>query len=325
MLPGEISVGGLCAAAECLMLSGKIDRGGEVSRPVPIRLSCNGCHYRLDHVTTNDMRRRAGLIAGRHRHPVFHLIYITEGRGGFIVNGVHSRAEPGMLYVINPGEWHEFSGDEDAPMSDLECTFLLLDDGGVPAEAHLFDFPKLASLGAEALRELRHKPFRVPRPIRPYLADGFRRILEAPAGFYSQAHLEVLVADLFLCAEEAALQASGLRGREVETTDSAVAARLKTFMNAGLAADITLADLAAEVHLTPNYLCRVFKEQTGESPMGYLTRRRMEEAAKLLAHTDLPVYLIAEKVGYADPSYFARAFRRYAGLPPQAYRSRSFG
>lgn len=31
------------------------------------------------------------------------------------------------------------------------------------------------------------------------------------------------------------------------------------------------------------------------------------------------------KVGYADPSYFARAFRKYAGLPPQAYRSRSFG
>jgi AraC family L-rhamnose operon transcriptional activator RhaR len=87
----------------------------------------------------------------------------------------------------------------------------------------------------------------------------------------------------------------------------------------------TVDALGAALHLSPGYLARVFKEATGLPPMAYLARHRVETAAGLLLHTDLPVGTIAREVGWADPNLFARRFRAHLGMSPTAYRSRFTG
>ncbi|WP_206061466.1 AraC family transcriptional regulator [Nonomuraea basaltis] len=85
----------------------------------------------------------------------------------------------------------------------------------------------------------------------------------------------------------------------------------------------TLAGLADALHLTPNYLIRIFKSATGLPPMAYLTRHRVEMAAILLINTRDSIAEVAATVGWPDQNYFARRFRAHFGLSPSAYRARS--
>ena len=78
--------------------------------------------------------------------------------------------------------------------------------------------------------------------------------------------------------------------------------------------------LAAEVHLSRATLARRFTELVGEPPLTYLTRWRMDLAARRLKDTTDPVEAIAHGVGYTSEYAFNRAFRRHRGQPPGRYR-----
>ncbi|MFC7529957.1 helix-turn-helix domain-containing protein [Actinoplanes sp. GCM10030250] len=93
-------------------------------------------------------------------------------------------------------------------------------------------------------------------------------------------------------------------------------------MEADLARRWTLAELAARLGLSAGYLVRLFKAATGLPPVAYLSRHRVETAANLLLHTDDPITLIAQNVGWPDQNYFARRFRAHYGLSASVYRAR---
>lgn len=82
-------------------------------------------------------------------------------------------------------------------------------------------------------------------------------------------------------------------------------------------------ELAREVRLTPAYLQRVFKRETGAHVSDVLAERRFQLAAHLLSDSDLPVKEIAYVVGYEHPSSFVRAFQRRFEQSPRRYRLQS--
>jgi AraC family transcriptional regulator len=85
----------------------------------------------------------------------------------------------------------------------------------------------------------------------------------------------------------------------------------------------TLAELAREVHLSPSQLGRLFADSFGKSPIAYLTTIRVERMAALLRESDWPVYVVARQVGWHDPDYATRQFRRVIGMTPRLYRALS--
>ena len=89
-----------------------------------------------------------------------------------------------------------------------------------------------------------------------------------------------------------------------------------------LAANHTLASLAAISSLSVSQFKVLFNKHTGKTLGQYLLSLRMDKARAFLANTDLPVSAIGEKIGYTDPSAFARRFQRYHGIPPRQYKSR---
>jgi AraC family transcriptional regulator, L-rhamnose operon transcriptional activator RhaR len=93
-------------------------------------------------------------------------------------------------------------------------------------------------------------------------------------------------------------------------------------LEADLARQWTLAELAAAVHLTPGHTVRLFKGTTGLPPMAYLAQVRAEHAAVLLLHSDEPVTGIGRAVGWPDQNYFARRFKAHYGLSATTYRKR---
>lgn len=83
---------------------------------------------------------------------------------------------------------------------------------------------------------------------------------------------------------------------------------------------ITLHDLAKAAHVTPAYLCRVFRRHLNLGPLECAGLARLERAASLLLRTNLPVRQIADAVGFASPYHFSTKFRKVYGLSPRDYR-----
>lgn len=87
-----------------------------------------------------------------------------------------------------------------------------------------------------------------------------------------------------------------------------------------LAADWTLESLAAHYRVSKEQFRRVCLRELGRSPMQHLTSLRIERAQHLLATTDDKVESVARQVGFDDASVFSRAFKRWVGRSPKAYR-----
>jgi AraC-like DNA-binding protein len=97
--------------------------------------------------------------------------------------------------------------------------------------------------------------------------------------------------------------------------------RALSILHANPAAPWTIETLAREVSLSRATLTRRFSSLVGEPPLAYLTRWRMELAARHLRETDEAVSTIARHVGYASEFAFSRAFSRLRGVPPGRYRA----
>jgi AraC-like DNA-binding protein len=83
---------------------------------------------------------------------------------------------------------------------------------------------------------------------------------------------------------------------------------------------IQVKDIAASVNLHPRYFHRIFKSNTGQTVVEYLTTLRVEKAKMLLAHTDIPVVDISDSIGISGREYFSTIFKKHTGQTPVAYR-----
>jgi AraC-like DNA-binding protein len=83
---------------------------------------------------------------------------------------------------------------------------------------------------------------------------------------------------------------------------------------------LTLADLAGAVHLHPTYFATLFRHATGEPPLRYVTRYRLQRARDLLLASDYPLGEIARRTGFYDAPHLSRAFSAAEGVPPGQYR-----
>ncbi|MHB8128188.1 MAG: helix-turn-helix domain-containing protein, partial [Mobilitalea sp.] len=82
-------------------------------------------------------------------------------------------------------------------------------------------------------------------------------------------------------------------------------------------------DVSRIVDISPYYFSKLFKEETGENFIEYLTNIRIEKAKKLLQNRDVSIKNICVDTGYSDPNYFSRIFKKQVGVTPTEYRERA--
>ena len=130
---------------------------------------------------------------------------------------------------------------------------------------------------------------------------------------------------------EERLQALGVPAsaeRQAEGRDAAaqrIAAEVRRYIQTQYAHPLTVQRIADAVHLSPAYLCTLYKRCTGETVLQYLTEVRMQAALSLLRTTELPIYAVAQRVGYQDYRYFKQLFQRCMRMSPLDYRERERG
>jgi AraC-like DNA-binding protein len=218
----------------------------------------------------------------------FHL-YHYEAE--LLLDGESFTLQPGMAGVIAPGVQQEYRYRGRSPHVYVHLT--------LPAEGPRVAVPVLHDLGGR-------------------FADVRQRLEEAVGDFaVAPLRCQVRVWDLLW-------DLARLAGGQAGSLDPRVA-RVVAHIERHLPAVLAVADLAALAGVSHNQLTRLFHAHMGITVVGYLRRRRVERAVYLLAHTDLPVRDIGERVGIPDPVAFAKTVRAIAGRSPRAFRGQVRG
>lgn len=111
-----------------------------------------------------------------------------------------------------------------------------------------------------------------------------------------------------------------LQHQSSEQSASSPIVQVIQYMQHFYAQPVTLKQLAERANYSVPHFCALFREATGHTPIEYLTRLRVEVSTILLTDSTLSLAEVAEKVGYRDPSYFGRIFKRIIGMSPLHFK-----
>ncbi|MDK8182179.1 response regulator [Paenibacillus sp. UMB4589-SE434] len=109
---------------------------------------------------------------------------------------------------------------------------------------------------------------------------------------------------------------------EVHSSRQSTIRKVHLFIERNLHKDASLRAIADEVHMHPTHLSKIYKLETGQSLSEYMMNVRMDKASRLLMETTKRIYEICEEIGYSDPAYFIKVYKKYYGMTPQEYRER---
>lgn len=109
-----------------------------------------------------------------------------------------------------------------------------------------------------------------------------------------------------------------------EEQASGMIEKAKAYINENYHRDISLEEVSRSVDISSYYFSKLFKEETGENFIEYLTAIRIEKAKELLHHRENSIKNISIETGYSDPNYFSRIFKKQVGITPTEYRERAY-
>ncbi len=115
-----------------------------------------------------------------------------------------------------------------------------------------------------------------------------------------------------------------IRNKREEQSETVVS-KAKAYIKENYGRDISLDDVSREVNVSPYYFSKLFKEEEGQNFIEYLTKIRIDKARQLLREENLSIKEISIMVGYSDPNYFSRLFRKQMDMSPREYRESQGG
>jgi AraC-like DNA-binding protein len=260
-----------------------------------------------------------GWPHGAHTHDFMVLGYLERGAGRLRVDDRTWQLATGDLLVVAPGEVVTPEWSEDLAEAAVWSTSFPPDavERRSPGtfgswRAHPLLFPFVGGSGGGVQR------LRVPDAEREAwlrrFADLERELRERREGY-----AEAALAQLTLLLVELARLAADVPGH-LRLRDEPLLAAVFDVIERRYGEPISLRDVADAVGLSAGHLTTVVGRRTGRTVQQWITERRLAEARRLLAETDLTVHAVAGRVGYADVGYLIRRFRAAHGVPPQEWR-----
>lgn len=230
----------------------------------------------------------------------YQLLYIASGKASFYFNHTETVLSAGQMVLYRPGVpqhycyyaknqpavfWVHFTGN------DVEH---FLTQYGFKENEIVFSpgiCPEFHQLFSQMILELQLR--------RPFLED----------------YLSLTLQQLFLIIQRRLHSRTVFNQNIQKEVENAI-----HFFNEHYNTPIIIEDYAAAQHMSTCWFIRSFKKQTGKTPMQYITSTRIARAQGLLESTDYNISEIASIVGYENPLYFSRIFKKLVGVSPRKYR-----
>jgi AraC-like DNA-binding protein len=257
--------------------------------------------------------KRIAHLKDLNRHRYIEIGIVTQGEMPLWWEGAFSRCPAGSVLIIQPGTRYMSHAElPREPMPPHSVVWLALHRGC--AVVH-----KCSVQNREhALSEYYSL---VDTQLTAYARSIAQEIADRPP------HFETVVRGSLLCLFTVLLRAPIYRisrqsesGRETEEpSGDPFSDRVRAYLLSHYHRPLNLAQIARSIECSPAYLCRHFRELTGQTPFQYLREVRLA-AAKELLQSEVPIARIAEMVGFDDPLYFSKVFSRHVGQSPQNYR-----
>lgn len=246
-----------------------------------------------------------------HRLDFYDILLVTKGRGWFDLDGERYAVEPGQLFLTLPGQIRRW----EVTGLDGACIFFaneFLRDAFADARfLDQFAFCDAARpSGALALSPAERSQFRrrfqrMGEELSPLRADAtdllrarLYELLVLINRWYRQRHPGRLVA-----------------------TRHHTAARFRAMVDREFRHLHRARDYAAKLGVSPGHLNVLCQEHFGRPASAEIHQRILLEAKRMLRFSDKAAFVIARELGFADPAYFGRFFRREAGITPRRWRS----
>lgn len=249
-----------------------------------------------------------------HEHDFTEITYVLSGRGQYCVDGTIYDVQAGDLIICNSGVFHRnivvnpkeptvefFVGFTDYDFRNMPKDHLLLKNGGF-----------ILHTDTELRQNLSKHCFAM---LAENEADQIGKY------FMLKAHLIQFI--LLILREEAGPRPAR-DGCHFDTHYKSYAVnQIVDYLDAHYNEKISLDRIAQNMYLSPVYVSKIFKEETGESPINYLIKIRLEKAKDMLTSPNPEsIKKIANDVGYEDAYHFSKLFKKYYGVSPLHYKKK---
>ncbi|MFD5820579.1 AraC family transcriptional regulator [Streptomyces sp. NPDC127038] len=276
--------------------------------PFPADLSLSGVGMQVGAMGTGRTWHSDAPLERVHRIDFHVVMLFHEGPVRHMIDFAEYEARAGDLLWIRPGQVHRFSG---AP---YRGTVLTMQPGFLPratVEAtglYRYDLPPLLRPDPDRLAALEHA-----------LAQLEREYLDTttlPLSLHTAVLRHSLTAFLLRLAHLAASSAEAAHEHR-DTTFT----RFRDAVEKDFAVNHSVSAYADALGYSRRTLVRAVRAATGETPKGFIDKRVVLEAKRLLAHTDMPIGRIGAAVGFPDSANFSKFFHQHTGATPVAFRA----
>lgn len=252
------------------------------------------------------------------------LVYIAEGEGRFVVDGLPFEARARDLFWIPPDTAHTMEGY--GPV--MVCPFIHFDLIYRPSHSHwAFSIPG-GQMDLSDYDTLSHPPLDV--PLLKQLTGRLRNPNNQRVGTLIQDVCDEMARGRAFCGFRASglvmeIVAELLRGlQEKPSIHQTYVRRLEAAadqMRKNCGHPVSVEAIARQARLSPSRFRQIFRDYFGLSPRQWLRQVRIQKARDLMGHTSLNLSEIAREVGFETVHSFSRAFKELEGIPPSAYRA----
>lgn len=255
-----------------------------------------------------------------HNHLFFELTYVLEGTVCHTIDGRKSVLYPGDYFIVDYGSIHSYETSDDATFSNLDCLFLPeFIDPRLKASESLQDIFAHYLIHCD-LQALPTSPTQMTFHDKDgtvlHLLLQMQREAEGKAPGYREM-IRCHLIEIILLTIRRIDNASVAYGK------NSVATYLSGYIAEHYAENISLTELASQLHYSLPYVSKCFKNETGMTFLAYLQSYRVRQASRLLLSTKRTVPEIAEAVGYRDVKFFSEIFKAATGHSPVAFRKKA--
>lgn len=254
-----------------------------------------------------------GYAGKYHCHDFLELSYLISGSVNYTLEDNTHQLKDGALMVFNPGVYHQEVLTAGVHVSELHiginklalkglCPSFILPCGTSPL-IHLVKYSN--EFGSCINQIIVEQEKREP---------GYELVLKTLV----MKLLIILLREIYTLEEGTDSYKFSFESSEKSTIVSTILAYIKEHYNE----EISLDKLSKNTYLSPVYLSKIFKEETGDSPINYLINIRLDKAKELLEEGALSIKAIAKSVGYTDAYYFSKLFKKHFGFSPSKLKQK---